>query len=92
MEDLTPSETESSRQASEKGDYEEDMSLSDLSSIDSNEDNNDQGQEGGKIPKPHGEAGRPNSGGYNLKESLGWTKTDFEKIQVRTSTTACGED
>lgn len=25
-----------------------------------------------KIPKPKGEAGRSNSGGYNLKEALGW--------------------
>lgn len=35
-----------------------------------------------KIPKPPGEAGRPGSGGFNLEETLGWPKEEFNKIQV----------
>jgi hypothetical protein len=35
-----------------------------------------------KILKPPGEAGRPGSGGYNLKEELGWSKAEFDKVQV----------
>jgi hypothetical protein len=36
-----------------------------------------------KIQKPPGEAGRPKSGGFNLEETLGWSKEFFNKIQVR---------
>ena len=34
------------------------------------------------IPKPLGEPGRPGSGGYNLEESLGWTKNKYEALLV----------
>ena len=34
------------------------------------------------IPKPPGEAGRPQSGGFNLEVSLGWPKPTFQKILV----------
>lgn len=34
------------------------------------------------IPKPPDEAGRPQSGGFNLEASLGWPKATFQKIQV----------
>jgi hypothetical protein len=54
--------------------------LSALSSMDTDES---ESEGDGKIPKPLGEAGRPGSGGYNLKDVLGWTKSDFDKIQVR---------
>jgi|ERR1700742_889132 len=41
----------------------------------------------GKIPKPSGEPGRPNSGGYNAERLLtltyGWKKADYEKLSVR---------
>jgi hypothetical protein len=42
----------------------------------SDEDNELESEEDGevnstKIPKPPGEAGRPQSGGYNLQEKLG---------------------
>lgn len=40
---------------------------------------------GKKIPKPVGEAGRPNCGGYNLEKKLKWKKEDFEEIKVRSS-------
>lgn len=36
-----------------------------------------------KIPKPDGEAGRPNRGGYNLSQVLNWTGQDFEAVKVR---------
>lgn len=34
------------------------------------------------IPKPSGEPGRPQSGGFNLERALNWPKATFEKIQV----------
>lgn len=37
---------------------------------------------GKKIPKPSGEAGRPNCGGYNLERKLRWEKEVFEEIKV----------
>lgn len=36
-----------------------------------------------KIPKPEGEAGRPNRGGYNLSHVLNWQAQEFEEIRVR---------
>lgn len=36
----------------------------------------------GLIPKPHGEAGRPGRGGYNLQEALGWPNVDYSKLKV----------
>jgi hypothetical protein len=38
-----------------------------------------------KIPKPPGEAGRPGSGGYNLKEQLGLPSRYHDELKVRTS-------
>jgi hypothetical protein len=35
-----------------------------------------------KIPKPPGEAGRPQSGGYNLQDKLGWNDRTYESIIV----------
>jgi hypothetical protein len=35
-----------------------------------------------KIPKPIGEAGQPNCGGYNLQCKLNWDKDIFEEIKV----------
>lgn len=39
-----------------------------------------------KIPRPHGEPGRPNSGGFNLATELaktGWSKKSVEQLAVR---------
>jgi hypothetical protein len=38
------------------------------------------------IPKPPGEAGRPQSGGFNLETSLAWPKPTYQKIVVSLST------
>lgn len=37
---------------------------------------------GGKIPKPTGEAGRPKRGGYNLQTILKWTIKDYKDFKV----------
>ena len=35
-----------------------------------------------KILKPKGEAGRSNSGGYNLQVAMGWENEEFAKFNV----------
>lgn len=40
------------------------------------------GSQSGKIPKPPGEVGRPNRGGYNLSVYLGWPKRDYDAVRV----------
>jgi hypothetical protein len=35
------------------------------------------------IPKPEGESGRLNRGGYNLQDALGWNSRQFKKVKVR---------
>ena len=35
-----------------------------------------------RIPKPKGEAGRSNSGGYNLKQALGWEEERYSEFTV----------
>jgi hypothetical protein len=37
----------------------------------------------GMIPKPEGESGRLNRGGYNLQDTLGWNSRQFKKVKVR---------
>jgi hypothetical protein len=37
----------------------------------------------GLIPKPRGEWGRPNRGGYNLEKALGWNPRQYKKAKVR---------
>ena len=37
---------------------------------------------GMKIPKPPGEAGRKNSGGFNLEQELGWTQAKYVELMV----------
>ena len=39
-------------------------------------------EDDGLIPKPNGEAQRPNSGGYNLKLKLGWDAKCFHSLKV----------
>jgi hypothetical protein len=72
MEDLTPSPL--GIQESDVDDPEETVSvLTDLE---------EEPEDDEKIRKPAGEAGRPGSGGYSLKEELGWTKAEFDKVQA----------
>ena len=51
-----------------------------------NEDDELESEEDGrvdkKIPKPPGEAGRPQSGGYNLQSELGWNDRTYDSILV----------
>lgn len=35
------------------------------------------------IPKPDGEAGRPNRGGYNLEKALKWEHKKYIRVKVR---------
>jgi hypothetical protein len=35
------------------------------------------------VPKPRGEAGRPNRGGYNLEIAVGWSSREFRTLKVR---------
>ena len=59
-----------------------DSSLSDLSDTEESID----GDKGPSIlpliPKPGGEAGKVNSGGYNLESALGWTKKRYDEFDV----------
>lgn len=45
-----------------------------------------------KIPKPPGEAGRPQSGGYNLQDKLGWNDKTYESVMVSMSVKAYMKD
>ena len=42
-----------------------------------------QSEDGGKLPKPEGEAGRPGRGGYSLQAALGWPTAEFDALHVR---------
>ena len=39
-------------------------------------------EDGTKVPKPSGTVGRPQSGGYNLQDKLGWNDTTYQSILV----------
>jgi hypothetical protein len=60
-----------------------DSDLSDLSSA-SDDDNGSTSSTSkvDKIPKPPGEAGRKNSGGFNLEKALGWTSAKYNQLAV----------
>lgn len=47
---------------------------SDMSEVDGSDD--------GRIPKPTGEAGRPQRGGYTLKAALNWKGKDYRTLKV----------
>jgi hypothetical protein len=74
----TPKVTKSvsflAEQIPQKNDPEEMSTYSSLSSIHSCEL---------KIPKPEGEVGRPNRGGYNLEKALHWDAKRFKKFKAR---------
>jgi hypothetical protein len=66
------------------------VDLSDLSSLSEGDPSSDSdstvssvNSKDGLIPKPQGACGRPNSGGYNLEETLGWNPRQYKKIKVR---------
>ena len=42
-----------------------------------------------KVPKPPGTVGRPQSGGYNLQDKLGWNDTTYQSILVSFCLTCC---
>ena len=54
------------------------LSLSD----EDNELESENGEVSRKIPKPPGEAGHLQSGGYNLQDKLGWNNRTYESILV----------
>ena len=35
-----------------------------------------------RIPKPKGEVGHPNNGGYSLQAALGWEKVQYDTLRV----------
>ena len=55
------------------------LSLMSDSGSSSDEDNGDTPN---MIPKPKGEAGRSNSGGYSLKKALGWEEKRYSEFTV----------
>lgn len=54
--------------------------LSDISESDSESSSDENTLH--RIPKPKGEAGRSNSGGYNLKQALGWEEERYSEFTV----------
>ena len=62
--------------SSESSESSESSVLTDISDLSSDE-SDDQ-----LIPKPQGQAGRPNRGGYNLEMALNWPPKTFERFQV----------
>ena len=42
----------------------------------------DSEEDGTKVLKPPGTVGRPQSGGYNLQDKLGWNDTTYQSILV----------
>jgi hypothetical protein len=53
--------------------------LSNISDSETDEESHDTPN---KIPKPIGEPGRSNSGGYNLKKALGWEENRYNEFNV----------
>lgn len=60
-------------------------SLSSLSDEDDEDSEGDREVSTSKIPKPPGEAGRPQSGGYNLQDKLDWNDRTYESVVVSLS-------
>jgi hypothetical protein len=58
-------------------------SVSPLSDISESEKSDEESRDiSEKIPKPIGEPGRSNSGGYNLKRALGWEENRYNEFNV----------
>ena len=62
--------------------FQSDLSLSDLSDTEESIDRDNDQSISPLIPKPRGEAGKANSSGYNLKNTLGWTERRYEEFDV----------
>ena len=63
----------------------EESPLTNISDNDSEVDESDPGESSmssRKISKPKGEAGKRNSGGYNLQEAMGWEDKEFAMFTV----------
>jgi hypothetical protein len=56
--------------------------LSPLSDLDSDKSDDENCDTPNRIPKPKGEAGRSNSGGYNLMDALGWEEKRYHEFTV----------
>ena len=56
--------------------------LSDISESYKSNDEESHDAQLAKIPKPKGEPGRSNSGGYNLQEALGWEEKRYSEFTV----------
>lgn len=41
------------------------------------------------VPKPPGEPGRPNRGGYNIQKEVGWRRPVYEKFRVSEHIVCC---
>lgn len=56
-----------------------------LTSVSGDSDDEPESEEDGeastRVPKPQGQPGRPQSGGYKLQDKLGWNDTTYESIQ-----------
>jgi hypothetical protein len=63
-------------------DHESDSPLSDLSSSEDSNGEDTANSLSELIPKPVGEAGKVNSGGFNLEKELGWNKKCFSDFTV----------
>lgn len=63
--------------------------MSELSELGSDIDSGEALHPAQKIPKPPGEPGRPNSGGYSIEDALvSWGKDEFGKVAVSNNTRA----
>jgi len=62
--------------------FQSDSSLSKLSDAEESNDGDNDQSISPLIPKPRGEAGKVNSGGYNLENALGWTEKRYEEFDV----------
>ena len=56
--------------------------LSDVPDLEKSDDDEDSRDTPNKIPKPMGEPGRSNSGGYNLKKALDWEENRYNEFNV----------
>jgi hypothetical protein len=83
--ELTPSEDGEGGSQVDDGESE----MSELSELGSDIDNGEALRPAQKIPKPPGEPGRPNSGGYSIEDALvSWGKDEFGKVTVSNNTRA----
>lgn len=89
--ELTPSEDSRESSPENKPNVNDGESeLSELSELESDIGSDEALRPAQKIPKPSGEPGRPNSGGYSIEDALvSWGKDEFGKVTVSNDTRAC---